>query len=209
MRAAVAIKTNATWLNDLEHPGREGPALEELRVYLRGVLGRVLGGRGNVDEYDLDDFTQEALVRILNGLGSFRGNSRFTTWASAVAIRVALSALRRRRYKHCPLEDIECGFAGAAPASYSIVEDPGDAIDRSTLLAALQRAIRDSLTERQRAVVQGKLAGISGDVLAERLHTNPNALYKLYHDARQRLRRALNEAGFSDDEVREQFQQAS
>ena len=41
--------------------------------------------------------------------------------------------------------------------------------------------------------------GVPIDVLADRLDTNRNALYKTLHDARRKLRRRLDEAGFSLD----------
>ena len=38
--------------------------------------------------------------------------------------------------------------------------------------------------------------------IVEELNTNPNALYKLYHDARKKLREALLARGFSEEDVR-------
>ena len=59
-----------------------------------------------------------------------------------------------------------------------------------------------ALENRQRAAVLGELAGMPTAVLAEQLDTNTNALYKLHHDARLRLRVALEERGFSETDVR-------
>ena len=41
--------------------------------------------------------------------------------------------------------------------------------------------------------------GVPIDVLAERLNTNRDALYKTLHDARQKLRRHLDDCGLSLD----------
>ena len=202
VRAAHCIRTNTQWLADLRQPTQTEQTAEELRTYLRKALARVLRGRGNVDESDLDDFTQDALIRILQGLDRFRGDSRFTTWATAVAIRTAFGTLRRRRYQQQHLEDLELGLAEPVAGLYSLGGDPGQLLDRATLVEALRRAINDALTENQRTVILGELAGIPTDVLVERLGTNPNALYKLHHDARKKLKRALNNAGYSDEDVR-------
>ncbi len=209
MKAALGNRTNTQWLAELRHPTQTGQAAEELRTYLRKALARVLRDRANVDESDLDDFTQDALIRILQVLDRFRGDSRFTTWATAVAVRVALSSLRRRSYQHRPLEDLDLGTVTPAAGAYSVGRDPGHAIDRRTLLETLHRAINDTLTERQRIVILGELGGVPSRVLVERLGTNANALYKLHHDARKKLRRALNDAGYSDENVRHELLMAS
>ncbi len=209
MKAARRNRTNTQWLAELRQPTQTGQAVEELRTYLRKVLARVLLGRATVDESDLDDFTQDALICILQGLDRFRGDSRFTTWATAVAVRVALSSLRRRRYAHQSLEELELRTGKPVAGTYSVRSDPGHAIDRKSLLKKLHQAINDTLTERQRTVILGELAGVPSGVLVERLGTNPNALYKLHHDARKRLKRALNDAGYSDEDVRQELLMAS
>ena len=209
MKAALGNRTNAQWLAELRQPTQTGQAVEELCTYLRKALARVLRARSDVDESDLDDFTQDGLIRILQSLDRFRGDSRFTTWATAVAVRVALSSLRRRRYLHRPLEELELGTVKPASDAYSVGRDPSHAIDRMTLLDRLHQAIEDNLTERQRIVILGELGGVPFGMLGERLGTNPNALYKLHHDARKKLKRALNDAGYSDEDVRQELLMAS
>lgn len=44
---------------------------------------------------DAEDATQEVMVRIVTGLSSFEGRSRFTTWAYTVAVRQLLRTVRR------------------------------------------------------------------------------------------------------------------
>jgi RNA polymerase sigma-70 factor (ECF subfamily) len=54
------------------------------------------------------------------------------------------------------------------------------------------------LTPRQRQVLVAlAIDGVPIDVMAERLGTNRNALYKALHDARRRLRAALADRGFA------------
>jgi RNA polymerase sigma-70 factor (ECF subfamily) len=45
------------------------------------------------------------------------------------------------------------------------------------------------------------LNGVPIDVLAERLNTNGNALYKTLHDARRKLRDHLEELGLSQERL--------
>ena len=67
---------------------------------------------------------------------------------------------------------------------------PGDEAEQSELITTLQEAIQEALTPHQRRVLVAlAVNGIPIDVLAERLNTNRNALYKPLHDARRKLRR--------------------
>ncbi len=170
--------------------------IAELRGYLRRGLRKALGG---IADHEIDDFTHDAIVRILQNLPSYRGDSQFTTWAMTVAIRVAFSALRRRRHREQPVEaDAELDdLAFGAIRS----DAPASVVEREDLLAALRRAITEKLTERQRVAILGELRQVPSEVLAERLGITRNALYKLHHDARKKLKAALIEAGFTNADV--------
>jgi RNA polymerase sigma-70 factor (ECF subfamily) len=170
---------------------------EELRNYLRRGLRRAISG---VDDAEIEDFTQEALVHILRRRDSFKGESRFSTWAMAVALRVAFTALRRRRYRE-RVVDIDTELAESVAALTSGVPDPQRGSERADLMTTLRRAIAEDLTERQRSAVLGELQGVPSEALAERLGIKRNALYKLHHDARKKLRGAILAAGYSSDDV--------
>lgn len=209
MSTTAGNRSNAQWLDELrsERAEHRDRALADLRDYLRRTLAGVLKGRTGIHETDLEDFTQDALLKVLDGLERFRGDSRFTTWATAVGIRVALGNLRLRRYRERPLEDAD--QAEAVGARVSAEPDPGGAFQRRALVEALHEAITERLTERQRKAVLAELSGVPSSVLAQQLGTNPNALYKLHHDARKKLKAALNDAGYSDEDVRRELVSAS
>jgi RNA polymerase sigma-70 factor, ECF subfamily len=156
--------------------------------------------RGN----DLDDIANQAaddaLVSILGRLDSFRGASRFTTWAYKFALLEAAVKLRRRAWqgREVPLE----------PETWSLFSDagiePDTSVEQSELLATLQEAIAEVLTPHQRRVLVAlALNGVPIDVLAERLNTTRGALYKTLHDARRKLRGHLEELGLSLDTLEE------
>lgn len=200
------MRTDEQWLADLGSDPPVTAAVAELRDYLKRGLARALGSR-NVGEQDLDDFAQDAVLRVIDRIDRFSGDSRFTTWALAVAIRVGLTALRRRRWGECSLEDLE--LSRAIPRNSTGGGDPVASSNRRDVLAALRAAIERDLTARQRRVIMAELAGMPTVVLAEQLGTNANALYKLHHDARRRLRQALERAGFSETDVRSSLPGAS
>jgi RNA polymerase sigma-70 factor (ECF subfamily) len=163
---------------------------------------RALGHREGLDDATLEDITQEAMIRVATKLDGFRGDSRFTTWAMAIAIRVAYTQLRRRRWGDRSLDDLGVTPDTSDSIRPSSGSDPVSSTRRGELLESLREAINGDLTPRQRAAVLGELAGMPTAVLADQLGTNANALYKLHHDARLRLRKALRERGFTEADVR-------
>ena len=193
------------WLRSLR---AEGPVREEALARLHGLLLRaarfeVARRRPTLPHLrgsDLDDVANQAaddaLISVLRRLDDFRGASRFTTWVYKFALLEAAVKLRKRAWqgRELPLE----------PESWSLFGDaglgPGAALEQSELLATLQEAIREILTERQREVLVAlALNGVPIDVMAERLGTTRGALYKTLYDARQKLRAHLAERGLSPD----------
>jgi RNA polymerase sigma-70 factor, ECF subfamily len=147
---------------------------------------------------DLDDIANQAaddaLVAVLRRLDSFRGASRFTTWAYKFALLEAAVKLRRRAWqgREVPLEPETWSLFSSAAL------EPDDSAQQSELLETLQQSIAEILTPHQRQVLVAlALNGVPIDVLAERLNTTRGALYKTLHDARRKLRAHLEELGLS------------
>lgn len=202
----TVTRTNTDWLQALRQPSSP-EALEELRDILLRGLRAALAGRVNGDLDALaEDFAQEALLKILASLETFRGESRFTTWAQRIAIHIAFSELRRRRWKDVPLQTFTQSREGSEltpPLLTSPNSSPEAQAARRDLLRNVKNLIFDELTEKQRTAL---LAIVQDDfplpVVAERMKTNPNALYKLLHDARQKLKQRLEEkTGLSAQEL--------
>jgi RNA polymerase sigma-70 factor (ECF subfamily) len=149
---------------------------------------------------DLDDIAtqaaDDALMGVLRRLDDFRGASRFTTWAYKFALYEAAVKLRKRSWqgREVPLEPEGWGLFSSGGL------EPDAEAEQSELVATLQEAIEEVLTPHQRRVLIAlALNGVPIDVLAERLNTNRNALYKTLHDARQKLRKHLQERGLALD----------
>ena len=203
----MSERTNLEWQEALNSPQADA-AITDLRAILLRGLRYALAGRG-VTESDLEDFTQDALLKVLHELASFRGEARFTTWAQKVAVRVALTELRRRRWRDVSLQDLmaeheESDFTPDALTDKA--PDPGQIAVRTMMMEKVQRIIAEELTDRQRqammAVMQG---GMPLQEVAERMGTNRNAMYKLLHDARQRLQGRMMREGLSPGEMLAMF----
>ena len=204
-------RTNEEWLEQLSDP-ISNEALEDLRVVLLRGLRASLSNKIRADlDAITEDFVQDALLKILDNLDTFRGESRFTTWAQKIAIHVAYTELRRRRWKDVSLQEMTTTDEGDEYTP-TFMMDPSSGPEREAsqndMLDLVYEMIENDLTERQRealvAIVQG---GMPIDEVALRMDTNRNALYKLLHDARKRMQQTLVErTGFSAMEVLAMFE---
>ena len=194
---------NQQWIERLAGSGRQrDTALDELRLLLVGRLSRTFRSRPELGEGFVEDIVQDALLKVLEKLDSFEGRSQFATWATTIAIRTAYSELRKKKWRDVSLEQAiaeparalgELGDAGPSPAAAS---------DQAEMIGVLHQAIRQDLTARQRDTLLAELAGMPFEEIARRMSTNTNALYKLMHDARKRLKKSLEQRGYTSDDWR-------
>ena len=63
--------------------------------------------------------------------------------------------------------------------------------------------IDGELTEKQWTAITAELGGMPLPLIAEKLNSNTNSIYKLLHDARKKLRRGLEASGFTIEDVHE------
>jgi RNA polymerase sigma-70 factor (ECF subfamily) len=202
-------RTNQEWLDDLggENPG---PAIEDLRKILKRGLIYALSSRIKTDlETQVEDFVQDAILRILDKMDTFRGEAKFTTWAQKVAVRVAFTEMRRQRWKDIALEDLMPEDSG--DFTPLVLSDPSPDPERravqSQMLEIVDELLSNDLTERQRTALLAVLhGGMPLEEVAMRMDTNRNALYKLIHDGRKQMRNRLIERGLSPDEVLAAFE---
>jgi RNA polymerase sigma-70 factor (ECF subfamily) len=194
-------RTNAQWLAELRG-GDPDEALADLYDLLVRSLRTALGGHVGAAEADIEDFAQEALLKITANLDSFRGESRFTTWAKKIAMNVALTELNRRRRRDVSLQDLLDRRTAAGRRLANPHPNPEQVAFQNLALARLRTIIDEELTEKHReAVVAVILEGMPIAEVARCMGTNQNALYKLLHDARKKLRSRMEAAGLSPQEV--------
>ena len=118
--------------------------------------------------------------------------------------RFAFTELRRRSVRERGKEDFEAIQQLSREGEMEHEEAADESVARRDLFAALDAAIHTRLSERQRTAVLAELRGLPTVEIAARLETNQNALYKLVHDARKKLKVALEAAGFSADFIHSQ-----
>ena len=194
-------RTNERWLADLRGPNPDEALADLYDLLIRGLrIG--LGSYGGSVDANAGDFAQEALIRITGNLDSFRGESRFTTWAQKIAMNVALTELKRRRWRDVSLQELFARREAANREPADTQLSPEQLALQNAVLQELRRMVDEELTDRQQeAVVAVILEGMPVSEVARRMGTNQNALYKLLHDARRKLNRQMEAAGLSAKEV--------
>ncbi len=203
-------RSNEAWLRALTGaPAEQDAAITALHARLqRGLywyLARErsdLAGRSPAElEQMAEDYAQDSVMRVLQRLDSFRGESRFTTWATRIALRIAISDLRRARYRDFRLDDLTADGELLPARGDALLNDdhsptPEGIAERADVQERIARALREKLTPRQRQALEAVvLQGVPLEVVAQQMGSNRNALYKLVHDARRKLRAELEAQG--------------
>lgn len=207
-------RDNQSWLTDLRAEGEQRDrAINDLHeIILRilpNALSRYLSPKSGHFDAFLDDVAQDTLVRVLDRLDTFEGRSKFTTWVYTIAIRLAMSELRLRKWKEISLDGLEEGDdPDQMPSEMFASSDPNpeSAVTQKDALELVQQIIQQELTPRQRTVMMAiNVQGVPLDVVAERMGSNRNALYKMMHDARLKLKSRLERDGLSPEEMLNMF----
>jgi RNA polymerase sigma-70 factor (ECF subfamily) len=194
-------QASAAWVRDLrlDAPERELAVGRLHALLLRVARAEAARRRNSLPERareEVDDLCQQAAsdstLAVLRKVADFRGQSRFTTWACKFAIFEISTRLRRHAWRQRRIEPDERVWETLPDSMPATL----DQLQRKEILEVLERAVREQLTERQRLVFQAAiLEQVPIDVLAERLSSTRGAVYKILHDARNKLRRAMTQAG--------------
>lgn len=208
-------RTNEEWLYELRASSvSQEAAISDLRnLLLRAVLfffSRNLDdfrGLGRDEILQLaEDCAQDALIAVMNHISDFRGDSKFTTWAYKFAVNKALMTARQERWKGISLDDLSF-FSDAALREWAMRDkSPGPASDQFVLQGEVIETIREvierDLTDKQRRVLAMMVFNeVSIDEVVRQLGTNRNAIYKMLHDARRKLKSGLQARGFDVAEM--------
>ncbi len=189
---------SAHWLDTLQaaNPARD-KALNQLHSLLLRVAHaearRRIGTLPSQTIADLEDLcmqaADDALAAITRKLDDFRGLSCFTTWASKFVILEISSRLRCNSWRTRRIE--------WSDAAWERLQDSGQSAERDLQdkeqFRLVRQAVAKHLSERQRTIINAAiLEEVPIDVLAEQLGSSRGAIYKILHDARAKLRLALD-----------------
>ncbi len=183
-------------------------AISQLRSILLRGLSKSLNNRYG-KPFNAEDIVQEALMKVLNSLDQYEGRSKFTTWAMTVATRIGISALRRKYHQDVSMEPFSS--ADGYSMDVAITDEPtlSNSESRTKIFSVLQNLIDTELTDKQRLATRAFLSDFATDEIAEQMQMNRNAVYKLIHDARQKLKDGFERAGLTSEEIFEELSEGS
>lgn len=146
------------------------------RVY--AVVRRIAG------DDDLGrDFAQEAWIRAIRALPTFRGDARFSTWLHRIAVNAALQALRR--------SETRSRRAGEMPDEVPVPARESDPLLQRRLEGAL-----DALPERMRTVlILHDVEEYTHEEIAEALGITSGTSKSQLFKARAKMRERLQDLG--------------
>jgi RNA polymerase sigma-70 factor, ECF subfamily len=194
---------SAEWISALSGDGAEREAgLARLHALLVRIAVRELRRReatGGIGGPEADDLAYQAaadaMLSILAKLDGFRGESRFTTWAYRFVILEVSAKLGRHYWRQHPPASLDAADWDRLPDRFC--PDPGEHAEQAEMIAALRRAIDQTLTAHQRRLfVAVVLNGVPLDAVVDRLGLNRNAVYKAVFDARRKIRAFLAANGY-------------
>lgn len=204
--AGTAVPETLDWVYVLSVPGPErdgalrrlhGLLLHAARQQVWRMRAQLPAGCEPIEDI-ANRAADDALLAVLHKLSTFAGRSRFTTWAYKFAVLHAAVEVRRVawRRRDVPLTDVRDIVESA--------DGPDGVAQSADLLAAVRTGMGLALTAHQRRVMVALVVDeVPVDVLADRLGTTRNALYKTLHDARVRLRAHLVAVGQLPDRAAE------
>jgi RNA polymerase sigma-70 factor (ECF subfamily) len=208
-------RTNEEWLYALKANGEiQETAITDLRdLLLRATLYFFHRNQSDFAKMNRDDIlkraedcAQEALIAVMNHLSDFRGDSKFTTWAYKFAINISLMTARREHWKGKSLDQVT--FSKDGTPFQSVMADvsswftPDQAALQGEIGQILREVIEQELTDKQRQVLMLMVFHeMPMDEVVQQLDTNRNAIYKMLHDARRKLKSSLQARGFEVSEL--------
>jgi RNA polymerase sigma-70 factor (ECF subfamily) len=208
-------RTNEDWLTDLNAAGEQREsALAELRsIIIAGLpyaLSKWILPSDPRFTSLVEEVAQETILRAIDKMDTFEGRSQFTTWVHTIAVRIALTELRRAKWREVSLDEMQQGKdpedeAREMPDQSQSVEK---SIENKEMMHMLQQVMQHELTDKQRkALMAVAVQGMPLEEVARRMGTERNALYKLLHDARLKLKKHLEKKGLSPLEILAMFEQ--
>jgi RNA polymerase sigma-70 factor (ECF subfamily) len=189
---------SAEWVRALTGTG---PAREAALARLHDLLVRVAvhemrrreagSGISGPEFHDLaHQAAADAMLAILARLGTFRGESRFTTWAYRFVVLQVSAKLGRHYWNQHPALSLDAEDWDRLPGRLG--EDPDKQAEYAEMVAAVRQAVNMTLTDHQRRLfVAVVLNGVPLDAAVAHFGTNRNAIYKAVFDARRKIRAFL------------------
>jgi RNA polymerase sigma-70 factor (ECF subfamily) len=200
-----SYETNEEWVEALKPPVDERAVKLLRRQLIRGLKPALHKYVDRELDQFVEDVAQDALLKVLDNIDSFRGDSKLLTWAMKIAVREGLTELRLKRYDDISMEDLKPDDNSREVFSLSVASSdisPDRSLHESQLVDKVMTIINEELTDKQKRAINAlMIQGLPIPVVVKQMNTNRNALYKLVHDARLKIKNRLELDGIDPDEM--------
>jgi len=144
-----------------------------------------------VGESEAEDLAQSVMVKVSEGLPSFRGDSNLSTWIYRIATNVGLDALRRKAARPQVENEVDLGEEEVPQGAQ--VPSAETAATREEMNACIREFI-ERLPENYRMVITlSEIEGFTNEEITQILGISLDAVKIRLHRAREKLRRELGD----------------
>lgn len=184
-----------TGTDEIDAPAAVSPeqVVHEFAPRIYSLALRLLG-----NESDAEDVTQDVLIQVVRGLGSFRGDSQLSTWLHRVTVNAALAV--RRRQARRPERQVDNFFDGVPDPSRPEEASPDGRTLTLELRQHLERAITQLPDIYRDVFILSDVEGLSGGEVASLLGLTLSAVKSRLHRARLAVRDTLRP--YMEDDAR-------
>jgi RNA polymerase sigma-70 factor (ECF subfamily) len=166
----------------------DNAAFDELmRRYQRPVMNFVYRMLG--DAAEAEDVAQEVFVRLYRKIGSYRPETKFSTWLFALARNAGIDRLRwRKRHPQDSLEALE-EHAGASPVAAP--GGVGEEVQAREIGEQIAAAIAILPEDQKTALILSEYHGLAYEEIAQIMNCSPKSVEGRLYRAKQTLRKRL------------------
>lgn len=148
------------------------------------------------DRHEAEDLAQEVFLKAWQGLASFQGESKFSTWLFRLTANLCIDAQRKRERRRSvepavSLDDPDSSWREPSDPR----QDPQRQLERTERSRALDRALTRLSDDQRQIVVLRELAGLSYQEISQRLGLDLGTVKSRLARGRLALRKILLEDG--------------
>lgn len=145
------------------------------------------------NEADASDMTQEVLIKIFRHIGSFSGNSKFSTWVYRVATNTCLDELKKikRRSTYSLDAELDTGENEVVVQVRDEAPTPDIAAEQKELSAAVGKAIKRLSPDHSAVVILRDIQGMSYEEVAKILNCSVGTVKSRLNRGRAQLKKIL------------------
>lgn len=211
-KKVTAPYTNEEWVEFLSEPVDNKAVKKLKKILIKGLKPALIKYVDREPGRFVEEVAQEALLKILDSVETYRGIGKFNIWAMKIAVREGLAILRREKWKNTSINDLKNPNSDSdlgeiySDTFATCDSDSKTAIAPKKILEKVQHVIQNVLTGKElKAINAVMIHGLPLSVVAEQMGTNRENLYKLLYEARKKLSYELEVRGIDPEEVLEEI----